>query len=301
VRLAQENSAIYLDLANDSRQAVEITPEGWKIVENPPVYFRRIAGMKSLPKPEPGGSIRDLKRFINVDSDEPWILIVTFLMGALNPKGPFPILLLQGEQGSAKSTTARILKNLIDPSSSPLKSLPKSEKDFIISARNNWLIVYDNISGMSRETSDMLCRLSTGGGLSTRALYTNDEEKIFEVQRPAILNGIENMINRADLTDRSLLVNLPRIPDEKRKLESDLWFEFDQAKAKILGALLDAVSHAMANLDKVELKSLPRMADFARWIIAGEKKLPWQPGKFSEVYETNRNESMLEVFECVFR
>ena len=61
----------------------------------------------------------------------------------------------------------------------------------MIAATNGWVVALDNLSHLSTWLSDALCRLATGGGFSTRELYTHDEEKLFDAQRPVILNGIE--------------------------------------------------------------------------------------------------------------
>jgi hypothetical protein len=135
VRLAEDNGVIYLDLANEHWEVVKITSEGWQIVSLPPVMFRRVRGMKSLPRPTRGGSITALRPFVNVGTDEDaWKLVVSWLVAALRPTGPYPILPLQGIQGSAKSTLAEVLRRLIDPNTAPLRAAPGDERDLMISA-----------------------------------------------------------------------------------------------------------------------------------------------------------------------
>ncbi|MCW4027979.1 MAG: primase alpha helix C-terminal domain-containing protein, partial [Candidatus Bathyarchaeota archaeon] len=297
VRLARFGDSIYLDLCNESWEVVEISPEGWRVAVDCPVNFVRSKGMKPVPRPEAAGKVRDLLKYINVNQKDQWIMVVSWLFGALNPSGPYPILILHGEQGSAKSTTAKILRDLIDPSSALVRSLPRSERDLMISAQNGRVLAFDNLSGINREMSDALCRLSTGGGLSIRGLYTDSDEVIFVAMRPIILNGIDDIANRDDLADRSLIVHLPRIPENKRRLENDLWAEFALAKPRILGALLDAVSCGIKQFDRVQLESYPRMADFAKWVVSAEPKLPWRKGEFLKTYKENRSESALACFE----
>lgn len=126
---------------------------------------------------------------------------------------------------------------------------------------------------------EALCRLSTGGGFSTRELYTDRDEIIFEATRPIVLNGIDTLTHRQDLSDRSLIFNLPQIEDKDRRLESRFWDTFNAARPRIMGALLDAVAMALQNIDSIRLKLLPRMADFAMWVSAAEPSLPW-PARF---------------------
>jgi hypothetical protein len=296
-RLATHGDAVYLNLGNDAWQAVEITAAGWRLTRDPPVKFLRPRGMLPLPLPEPGGSIDLLRPFVNV-RDEDWPLAVGWLVGSLRPAGPYPIAELQGEQGSAKSTTARLLRSLVDPNHSPLRAEPKNEHDIAIAGKNGWVVAYDNLSSLYPWLSDALCRLSTGGGLGTRQLYTDDEEVLFDAQRPVILNGIGGVVNRSDLLDRSLLLRLPAIPEDRRRTEQEFWAAFGSVQSRVLGALLDGVSAALRNLPEVKLDRLPRMADFARWMVAAEPGLGWESGTFLRAYGRNRQEANTIALEA---
>jgi hypothetical protein len=286
-RVAELDGKIYLDIANDKWEAIEITKAGWSVVADPPVKFRRTRGMLALPHPVRGGSIDELRVFVNV-TDADWILLIEWLVGAYRPRGPYPILILHGEQGSAKSTTARILRNLIDPNVAPLRSEPRDERDLMIAATNGWCIALDNLSHLSQWLSNGLCRLATGGGFATRELYSNNEEALFDAMRPVLLTGIQELATESDLTDRALILFLPEIEETKRRPEAEFWQAYEEASPRILGAFLDAVSAALRNVDSVSLKRLPRMADFAIWGTAAESALGIQRGKFIEAYTTNR-------------
>ncbi len=290
IRVAAHNGRLYLDLANARWQIVEITPDGWRLVEaqDCPVRFRRAHGMLPLPAPVSGGSINDLRKFLNVQTDDDFRLIVAYLLSCYRDRGPYPVLIFHGEQGSAKSTHARILRDLIDPNVAPIRSEPREPRDLMIAANNGWLCAFDNLSRLHSWLSDALCRLSTGGGFSTRELYTDSGETIFDSQRPIILNGIEELAERGDLLDRAIIQYLPRIDDKKRLPEATFYKRFRAARPRILGALLDAVSCALRRLDNVNLERLPRMADFATWVVAAEPATGWDPGAFIRAYAENR-------------
>ena len=290
VRIAEHDGAIYVDLANEAREAVKITPGGVEVVSDPPVRFRRRKVMLELPHPAKGGRVDKLRRFVNLKDAKGWLLLLAWLVQAFRPTGPYPIMVLQGEQGSAKTTLARMLKAITDPSTAPVRSAPRGEHDLVIAANNSWVIALDNLSGLSPELSDALCRLSTGGGFGTRKLYADDEEALFDATRPAILNGIIDVATRADLLDRSIVLTLPSIPEGERRPEAELWDEFDEALPEILGGIFEAVSEALRELPNVELTSLPRMADFAKWATAAEAALGMAPGEFMEVYTGSRRE-----------
>jgi hypothetical protein len=215
-------------------------------------------------------------------------LLVSWLLAALRPHGPYPVLILHGEQGSAKTTTAKCLRSLVDPSMAPVRSQPREPRDLMIAATNGWVCAFDNLSSLLGWFSDGLCRLSTGGGFSTRSLYTDDEEVIFEAKRPVILNGIEELATRSDLLDRALVVELPRIKDEQRQPENNLCAAFEHARPRLLGALLNAVSGALERVESTKLEKLPRMADFAIWVTAAEAAIGLVPGAFLRIYEENR-------------
>ncbi len=291
LRVAEFDGALYLDLGNDHWDAVKMTADGWSVTNDPRVKFRRTAGTLPLPKPEKGGDISELKQFANV-SENDWPLALAWLTANFRPNKPFPVLVLHGEQGSGKSTTAKVLRLLIDPNKSPLRSSPKDERDLMIAANNSWVISLDNLSSMSVALSDSLCRLSTGGGFATRELFSDGEEVLLSLTRPVILNGIDEVINRSDLLDRAILLHLPRLTT--RFDETTFWLEFENARPRLLGALLDAVCVALARIEGTTALAreggieLPRLADFTLWGVAAEIGLGLPEGQFLAHYKGNR-------------
>ncbi len=297
-RLAELDGKIYLDLANESWEVVEIGPEGWHIHAGSPVKFRRTRAMLPLPRPERGGNVAVLFRFLNVSDEADRALLLAAVIAALRPRGPYPVLVFHGQQGSAKSTCARLVRALVDPSRADLRAEPRDVRDLMIGAANSHALAFDNVSSLPTWLSDALCRLATGGAFTTRELYSDQEETILEAQRPVILTGIEVPPTRADLLDRTLIIDLPPIPDDARRSEEELLLEFEAARPQLLGAFLDAVSAALGRLPKLGLVPLPRMADFARWAMAAEQALGLGPGAFLRAYTSNRedaNEFALEA------
>jgi hypothetical protein len=125
IRVGGLDDRLYLDLGDAAWRAVEIDATGWRVIENPPVRFRRAAGMKPLPVPTGGGSIEALRSFLNVQSDNDFVLVVAWAVAVLRNRGPYPVIVLSGEQGSAKSTFSAILRALLDPNTAPLRALPR--------------------------------------------------------------------------------------------------------------------------------------------------------------------------------
>lgn len=291
VRVAEHKGRLYIDLGSDRFDVVEIGPDGWLVLNNQNIVkFRRPSGMASLPYPKEGGCINTLNRYVNLANSEDWPLIVGFILGCFHPSGPYTILAVTGEQGSAKSTLLKVIKALTDPSTAPLRSTPKESRDLAISANNNWNLAFDNLSDISVWLSDALCRLATGSGFATRTLYSDDDETIFNVKRPVMLNGIDNVIRNHDLADRGIIINLAVIQEERRIPENEFWNNFEDDAPEILGAIFDAVSCALRNVETVYLASYPRMADFARWVTAAEETLGWEGGTFLNAYRQNIRE-----------
>jgi hypothetical protein len=159
--------------------------------------------------------------------------LIAWLVAALGPRGPYPVLALFAEQGSGKSMTGRILRDLVDPNSAPLRAEPRDGRDLMIAANNSWCLAYDNLSYLPPWLSDALCRLSTGGGFTTRELYTDQDEVIFDSQRPVLLTSIEEVATRSDLLDRCVIIYLPAIPEDRRRPEAEILTAFEAARPRI--------------------------------------------------------------------
>jgi putative DNA primase/helicase len=295
-RVAHQGGTIWLDLGNDAREVVKVTSDEWSIVRDCPVYFERPAAMKALPRPVSGGNLETLlTKFLNVSSGADYAdrkLLVAWLLSTLQPDGAYPILRMSGVEGSSKSCTAKLLRSCIDPNDAPLQKFPSSQDDLLLTLTKSHIGSFDNLSHMDQDRSDLLCTIATGNALPKRKLYSDEDLVILKVRKPLILNGIPNIATQVDLIDRSIAIELPRITPEKRKTEDQFWGDFSAAHPQILGAILDTVVEALRNLPNAPKSSLPRMADFARWIVAAEQKLGWPKTKddkslFLSIFEAN--------------
>ena len=298
LRSAKDNDCLYVDLGDPNRLAVEIDAQGWRLRSDPPVRFRRPPTTEALPVPakvDPGKGIQELRSFLNV-SDEDFVLCVAWLLAALRVPGPYPVLVLAGEPGSAKTTAASMLRSLVDPARSPTRAMPKDERDATIAARNRRVLVFDNLSHLPVWFSDLLCRFVTGQGYATRALWTDDEEKVFEASLPLILTSIDNVAVRGDLADRALIVRLDHIAETDRRTESVLWSDFEEARPRIFAALLTGLSEGLRQLPHVRLERSPRMADFATWVTACEGAF-WKSGTFMAAFNSAQASAVVDVLD----
>jgi hypothetical protein len=291
LRVANHRGKLYLDLCDRAWRAVEIGAEGWRVVDRPPPRFHRTRGSRPLPAPEHGGSLDELRRFLNVDH-QGWILIKAFLVAALRPSVPCPILVAKGEQGAGKTTACRIISALIDPRAGALRGVPREVRDLIAAARNSWLVCFDNLSHLPEELADAACRLATGCGFGGRELYSDHDEAIFDATRPMVFNAIPDLgAARPDFLDRAVIVEFLDMKPQMRRDEAQFWREFEEVRPQILGALLDAASVGLRNLPSAKLDRPPRMADFALWVNACEQSLGMKPGEALTAYESNRSET----------
>lgn len=296
VRMARHENAMWYDLGDGS--AVCTDQNGWQIIERPPILFRRLSHQKPQTHPQPGGKVEDVLPFVNLRGEEEKILLQVFLITGMISGFPHPILITHGPQGSAKTTLGRIIKELLDPSQLKTITAHTNVREFVQFASHHWVFILDNLSEMPEWLSDALSRACTGDGLSKRELFTDDDDIIYSFQRVIGLNGINLVVEKPDLLDRSVLMGLERVPDNQRLREEDLWERFELAKPFILGAVFDALCGAIQRIDNVKLASYPRMADFTRWGCAIAEALGHLQTEFLNAYSANVNRQHDEAIEA---
>jgi hypothetical protein len=290
VRAAKtEDGAIWYDLGDDSWRAVRITDEGWRVVDKPPILFRRFSHGDAQVVPEAGGKVEDVLKFVNVTDSDQKMLFQVYLVSTLIPGFPHPMPFVFGPQGSAKSSFSRIVRRLIDPSKLDVVSLTRHEKDLILQLDHQYLLFFDNVSEIPDWIADLLCRAITGAGVASRLLYTNSDESIRNIRTNIGINGINLSCNKPDLLERSILFELDRLERTARRPEDELYAEFEAMRPKLLGALFDAVSKALALRPNVQIDSLPRMADFASYGYAIAEAIGIGGKEFLAAYHRNIN------------
>jgi len=225
-RVAEHDGSIYVDLGREDTRAVEITPDGWRIAEPPPVLFATSEALAPLPEPAEDATARDLEALIELlglpAADA--FLATAWLLGCLQPARPFALLLLIGAAGSGKSTRTRLLRLLVDPAGvdgTLVASPPREGRDLFAVASGTHILALDNLSSMPQWLSDLLSSIATGSGQATRRLYTDNDLAIVQVRQPVILNGIDITGMGEDLMDRAIALSCP--PVEGAQTEADLW------------------------------------------------------------------------------
>jgi hypothetical protein len=301
LRVAAHAGSVYLDLCDAEWRVVHVPPGGkWRVIDSAkvPVRFDRSAAMGPLPVPVNGGSIEELRQFLNAGRDDDWRLMLSWLLFTFQTKGPFPVLVIQGEQGSAKSTTCRFLRAMIDPSELDVRTLPKNEEDLMVAARRSWILSFDNLSGLQAWLSDAICRLASGAAFGTRKFHSNTDEVFIRAIRAVMLNGIDDMTSRSDLGRRAVRIDLPPIPEAGYREEQTLKDAFEAALPRMLSALLGLLSGVLERRPNVRVPGgLTSMGDFETWAVAVEEAAGWPAGAVLRPYRRRVEQAISETLE----
>ena len=298
-RIAQSGEAIYIDLADDAGDIVQVTATGWQVLTSGPVRFRQKddVARQVMPVRASLEKIPSLFDFINVQEPSDRLLFEVTLVTCLIPEIAHPVINLIAKEGSAKTTASRVLKALIDPSAADLMKFPTRELDLGLICSQNHLVAFDNMREISRAQSDLLCQVVTGGHICVRKLYTTDDTVTIPLQSCLVLNGIDIAGHGKDLLDRAIVFSLPKIDSSQRKDEKEFWQEFNAAKPLLLNRYFDVLAQAIKVYPDMKPEKKPRMADYYRWALAVTKALGREPEEFEQAYQANMDRVVLDSVE----
>lgn len=274
LRVGAHGDRIVLDLGTPDGRCVDIAPGRVAVIERSPITFRRTELTMALPKPIHGGPIERLGELVNVTAQDLPLLVGWCLSTLFDI--PRPILFLTGEQGTGKSTAAKTIVQLFDPSPAPLRAAPRDIDSWVVAAAGSQLVALDNLSHVSEWLSDALCRAATGEGLVKRALYTDAGLSVLNFRRSVVLTSIDAGALRGDLGERLVPVELEQITPDRRRTDAELDEAFKVAAPHLLGSLLDLAAAVLEVLPGIHVSNLPRMADFGRLLAALDEVKGWR-------------------------
>ncbi len=286
-RVAMHGDSIFYDLTNSKWQAIEVTKDGYQVIDSPPILFKRYSHQLPQPIPVSGVDLRDYTKFFNLKNPEDEVLLLVWIVTCFVPDIPHTVLYLHGIQGSAKSTMQRLLKSLIDHSSAGLLTLVHNKAELAQMLSHHWFPAFDNVSDLSNEISDTLCRAVSGYSFSKRELYSDDGDIILPIKRCIAINGINMIFTRPDLLERSVLIELEPIPANKRRTEKEVLEQFEREKTSFLGAVFYVLALAIKIKKAINLTDKPRMADFVEWGCAIAEAIGYKRDDFLNAYESN--------------
>lgn len=282
VRVGRSGATSYLDLAVPEGTVVAFEDGRWSLLPRASIEFLRPTGMLALPLPDQSPDLDALHAFVNVADDGDYRLLVAALTYSLVEQANYPIILLTGEQGSAKTTAARVCRSLVDPHQVGVTRLPDDTRDLFLQANHTYVLSFDNVSRLKADQSDALCVIATGGTYATRRLYTDADEVLFTAKNPVLLNGIEDFAQRADLLDRCIPLRFEAIDPSRRRREREFWADFETKRPRIFSGLVELAAAAHLGADVTTTAGLTRMADFQQWGNAIERAAGWNDGCFED-------------------
>jgi hypothetical protein len=273
LRVVDHYGANYIDTGRPDGEVISISQGRWTVTDSAPVRFLRTKLTAAMPLPPRAGHVDQLWDFINVAVADRPVLLAVLIAALIQCDVPHPVLALFAEQGSAKSTTTRMLVDLIDPSPVPLRQAPRDADSWVTAASGSWVVALDNLSAIPPWLSDSLCRAATGDGNVKRALYTDADLAVVKFRRCVIINGIDVGAVRPDLAERMAMVDLRRIERHLRQPEATMRQQWRTALPGILSGLLDLAATVHQRLETIVVDDAPRMADFGRVLAAVDEVL----------------------------
>lgn len=298
-RVHQENDTLFLASGDRNWSVIEVNKTGYLTHPIMPtgMPFTRSSVLAPYTHPAVGGTINLLRSYINVRSDDDFMLIVGFILASLRDSREYPVLVINGAQGSAKTTTTNFISSLVDPSFDSASKLPDSVRDLGVMARNRHLLSFDNLSFLHPKMSDAICQIATGLTINERRYYTNADTFSYQVFRPIILNGIPQMVDRDDLGRRMFNISLDAVPPGRKIPIDILQQQFDLDKPLIWGAILNALSCALANYATTPRPAVDGLVSVAQWVEAAAPALGWAPGAFTSIYNANRRTAIDSILD----
>ncbi len=286
-RITQADGAFWYYLDNQEKQAVRIDALGWRVSEGNLPYFRETTNSQEQVSPSMSGDTKKLLDFVTLKDEKQQLLFLVSVITCFVPNISHPAFVFHGCKGSSKTTTMRFVQKLIDPSIENSSSLPRNEYDLGLQLSQSSFVAYDNLTQIQPWQSDMLCRAVTGGSVSKRENYTDTDRVRVNFQGCIALNGINLVVSKSDLLDRSIIFELERLHETKRKPLQQLEAEFAQALPDILGGIFSTLSKAISEFHNLSLPNLPRMADYCKWGCAVAMALGYKAEKFVDAYDEN--------------
>lgn len=300
-RVAEKDGIYWYDLGDGT--AVKVTSGGWEIIGDPPILFHRFSHQKPQVEPKRGGSLEELLNFLNLRYEGKdklsgeQLLILCWLIFGLIPNLPHPSPILNGGQGSKKTTFLKVLKTLLDPSSVETKRAPAIESEFMQTASHHLFLILDNVTSLPGWLSDSICSIITGAGYSKRELFTDDDDISYSFKHLIGINGINLVVEKADLLERSIIFSLIRT--KKFKTERVFWAQFEERKPYLLGAMFDTLVKTLQIIKNTpEPEGEFRMADFVHWSSAIAQALGYKSEDFIHAYKANINSQNDEALDA---
>jgi len=297
-RVAPIDGGVEIDLGDKTHTRIRVTAGNVETIASgsATLFFRPLISQPMV-MPAATGDVTLLQHYVNVSAQDFWLLVGWLSHTLATPKSSnakFPILVVNGDQGSGKSSISLLVLRLIDPSHVGVQIFPGSAKDLAVAAQNSHVLAYDNLRGFKASMADLLCIAATGGAMSTRALYTDADQHVAKLHVALVLNGVHSFISQPDLAQRCLPIRTLTLPESERKSDTELAAGLHEDLPIIFRGLLDLIAKVLNHLPKAEVKYPERMLEFVRWLAAMELAQRVPPGTFQQVYSEALQQAQLD-------
>lgn len=234
-----------------------------------------------------------LKKGIGDFGDMHCLLSVTCATMLLPSDFVHPFLVFTGDQARGKSTTMKLLVQLIDPyDTSELMTVGEDMRDIIALVRGRHSIALDNVSKLPFD-EDLLSKMYSGGVFSARKMATNSELSEVELPRLRVMmNGIGTAFSRSDLMSRCIFIEHPVFTktgtDGRERFKSLAMIERRWAamRPELLGSLLRAIGAGMHKLrESGGYEEKDSDSRFVEYAVIGEciaEAMGFKAGLFTE-------------------
>jgi Bifunctional DNA primase/polymerase, N-terminal len=301
--LGKDDPIWYYDLTNQNWEFIKITSNGWNVAKDE-IIFRRYNNQQAQVYPDRNYEPDIFDRFfklvnIKADDKDGILLLKCYIISLFIPEIQKVVLNVYGSKGAAKSSLQELIKKLVDPSIPLTLTFPRDLNELIQQLSHNYITYYDNISTLSKGISDQLCRAVSGSGSSKRQLFTDDDDIIRSFKRCIGINGINLAATKADLLDRSILIKLEEIEDSKRRTPEEIWKEFEELRAQLLGYIFDILVKVLEYEENNPGKKFKmyRMTEFSKYGEIIASCLGYPDDEFINAYERNREIESDEIID----
>ena len=275
-RVIRVKDTVWIDLQDKENSIYKITPEHCGPTEpySPKLgilFYRGAGSQMPMPHRREGDWLNWFAEMLRVPKDRRMLFRLHVChMFCMWQETPF--MMFSGPEGSGKTVATTMVKELVDPTgmNSATHSLPKDENKLAMMLSKEQTQLFDNISYVSPQVSDMLCQACTGGTYRYRELYTSNNVLTMPFRKMRILfTGISKTAIRApDLASRILHYEV--LPGKDPGVKEELETEYLENRPYILYAALETVSKAMREYNSklehyAKFKTKTRMAGFERF------------------------------------
>lgn len=273
---------------------VEVLAEGSDVL----FYKPPAAGLITLPAAM--GDINLLRKILNLPAVafRLYIAWLTYTLAHAKMEGSnYVHLCFVGGEGTGKSLAAKVTMMLVDPSEVGVERFPANAKDLAIGLQNRHLVAFDNLRSITPAMSDALCTAATGGAVTARKLFSDEDQHVIALHGAILLNGIYDFIEQPDLAQRCLPLRLEPLPEGRRKSEEELRRQLEADMPVIMRGLFDLIAKIQACLPKAEVTNPQRMIEFVRWLAAMEIVDGAPAGVYQDVYADALNDGQLDALQ----